>query len=67
MWDVWELLRENSTEREEEMQRKASQIYLQSLNGYVCSSDRLEADHSHLWNENLWRLDRAECSSEAPQ
>lgn len=30
------------------------------------ATDRLEADHSHLWNENLWRPDRAERSAGAP-
>lgn len=53
----------NGTQWLQEMQRKAPSMYLQSLNGRVW----LEADHSHLWNENLWRLDRPECFSEAPQ
>lgn len=49
------------------MQRKGRQIYLWRLNGYVCGTDRLEADHSHLWNENLQSPDRAERFGGAPQ
>lgn len=69
MSKVEDLLREvpNSKRPLQEMQRKGRQIYLWSLNGYVCGTDRLEADHSHLWNENLQRADRAERSSGAPQ
>lgn len=57
----------NSTRQLQEMQRKGRQIYLWRLNGYVCGTDRLEADHSHLWNENLQSPDRAERFSGAPQ
>lgn len=58
---------QNSTRQLQEMQRKGRQIYLWRLNGYVCGTDRLEADHSHLWNENLQSPDRAERFSGAPQ
>jgi len=47
--------------------KERASMYLWSLKGCVGSTDRLEADHSHLWNENLWRPDRPECFSEAPQ